>query len=122
MRLERARLIQIVERASTLAARLTGAFVPAGGQDAQSEIDERLATSRDVVANRDQTRFARRIAWDGLDEESVRRALGPVRLREPADLPAWAHLLDEAIAVREDDGHTRRDALAPIPFEEILTP
>ena len=82
-------LVEIVERASTLDERLGGDFVPAEGGDA-ALVDERLEAWSQALGKGDWDRFQRRLAWDGLDPETVRPALGPVRLREGAALPEWS--------------------------------
>ena len=75
-------LAEIVERASTVDERLSGDFSPAGGDEAL--VDERLEAWCQALGKGDWDRFERRLAWDGLDLETIRPALGPVRLREGA--------------------------------------
>lgn len=125
-------LARIVERASTVSERLGDGFEPVD-IDASTLVDARLETWCRAVAKGDWDRFSVRLAWDGLDLESARRALGPVRLREGATLPEWSGLVGEALRVPpierregEDDAWTAElGFLNPkdsLPFEEILAP
>ena len=124
-------LAEIVERASTVDERLSGDFSPAGGDEVL--VDERLEAWCQALGKGDWDRFERRLAWDGLDLETIRPALGPVRLRDGASLPEWSELLAEALRVapperREEAGDVWPpeigflDAEDPLPFEEILAP
>jgi hypothetical protein len=78
-------LAEIVERASTVDERLSGDFSTAEGDEAL--VDERLEAWCRALGKGDWERFERRLAWDGLDLETIRPALGPVRLREGVPLP-----------------------------------
>ena len=129
--LSRRDLVEIVERASTVDERLSGEFLPAEGIHADA-IDERLQAWCQALGNGDWDRLERRLAWDGLDLDSVRPALGPVRLSDSATLPEWSTLLAEALRLapvhrdEETDGWAADlgflDAAKPQPFEEILAP
>src|SRR5919202_6051063 len=125
-------LASIVERASTLDERLGGDFVSVGGEDA-ALVDARLEAWSWALGKRDQDRFRRRLAGDGLDPETIRPVLGRVRLREGAALPEWSGLLAEALSLdlpelREDTDEAwpaQRaflEAEHPLPFEEVLAP
>src|SRR5215213_1006518 len=72
-------LVEIVERASTVEERLGGDFSPTGGNEAV--VDKRLEAWCQALGKGDWDRLERRLAWDGLDLETVRPALSPVRLR-----------------------------------------
>lgn len=127
-------LRQIVERASTLFQRLDGAMEPCGGPEDEPVIAARLAEWRRVAADGDPALFAKRLAWDCLDEAAACRALGPARLKDASRLPAWAHTLAELLpgtAPGGADGDTgaitgRRFRFlqpdVPLPLEEILAP
>ena len=129
--LSRRDLVEIVERASTVDERLSGEFLPAEGIHADA-IDKRLQAWCQALGNGDWDRLERRLAWDGLDLDSVRPALGPVRLSDSATLPEWSTLLAEALRLapvhkdEETDGWAADlkflDAAKPQPFEEILAP
>jgi type 2 lantibiotic biosynthesis protein LanM len=124
-------LAEIVERASTVEERLSGDFSPAGGDDAL--VDERLEAWCQALGKGDWDRFERRLAWDSLDLETIRPALGPVRLREGTALPEWSGILAEAL--RQDPPERQEDtdeawpaqmafleAEDPLAFEEVLAP
>ena len=115
-------LAEIVERASTVEERLSGDFSPAGGDDAL--VDERLEAWCQALGKGDWDRFERRLAWDGLDLETIRPALGPVRLRDGVPLPEWSELLAEALRLdppeRQED--TDRAWPAQMAFLEAEIP
>jgi hypothetical protein len=123
-------LVQIVERASTLDERLGDDFVPAERGDA-ALVDRRLEAWSQALGRGDQDRFRRRLVWDGIDPESVRPALGPVRLREGVPLPEWSKLLAEALRLAPTERQEHEawptemgflDAEDALPFEEVLAP
>jgi type 2 lantibiotic biosynthesis protein LanM len=125
-------LVEIVERASTVDERLGDDFVPAEGGDA-ALVDERLEAWSRALGRGDRDRLQRRLAWDGLDPEKVRPALGPVRLREGVALPDWSGLLAEALRLAPPERQEGADEPWPaemgfldiedaLPFEEILAP
>jgi type 2 lantibiotic biosynthesis protein LanM len=125
-------LVGIVERASTVDERLGDDFVPAEGGDA-ALVDERLEAWSQALGSGDRERLQRRLDWDGLDQEKVRPALGPVRLRKGAALPEWAGLLVEVLRLAPPERQEGADGLWPagmdfldtddaLPFEEILAP
>src|SRR5262245_18032472 len=82
-------LVDIVERASTPLERLGPGFVAAGRAEVDAIVEARLERWRLLVADGNDAVFARRLALDGLDENTARRALGPVRLAPGQPLPAW---------------------------------
>jgi type 2 lantibiotic biosynthesis protein LanM len=125
-------LVKIVERASTVDERLGEDFVPAEGGDA-ALVDERLEAWSQALGGGEWDRLQRRLAWDGLDPDKVRSALGPVRLREGVALPDWSGLLAEALRLAPPErqegadepwpaGMDFLDADDALPFEEILAP
>lgn len=127
-RLSRAALARIVEGAATFTERLGPHFVPAPGAD-PAIASARLERWRQLVARGDAERFARRLAWDGLDEAAALRGVGSVRLADPTRLPAWAALLAEASAAARalSPRALEADPLlaatdARLPFGEVLLP
>ena len=124
-------LVDIIERAATLEERLTPDF-ESTSSGAPGEIDERLRKWCSIVAGGDGKRFARRLDWDGLEMEQVRRALGPGRF-VGTSRPEWSAILGEVLAdLREREAapvsleSLRQDpvleASSPVAFEELLLP
>ncbi len=111
----------IAARASTLAERLQSG---AGANPALA--DARLARWREVAVRGDQELFLRRLAWDSLDLDQARRALGGVPVCSGQPLPAWTGTLHAimAAAAAPGDAAARRafDPAAPLPFEELFVP
>jgi lantibiotic modifying enzyme len=127
-RLSHAALARIVEGAATFTERLSPDFVPAPGAD-PAVARTRLERWQTLVARGDAERFARRLAWDGLDEAAALRGVGEVRLDRHARLPAWAGLLGEASAAALALSRQAPDADpllaatdARLPFREAALP
>jgi type 2 lantibiotic biosynthesis protein LanM len=115
----------IAARGSTLRERVDGAFVPDPGATDPETVAERLACWRDTVAPSEADRFARRLAWDRLDESTVRAALGVVSLPDGAPLPGWAESLRRRLApaARSDPADCPFfDKGAALPFQEVYAP
>lgn len=129
-------LAGIVARASTLWERLGPAFLADDTGEDRSQTDRkvaaRLARWREVVARGDEAEFQKRLSWDGLDQEQVRRILGPVRLAPKQPLPDWAQSLAEAVEAflaasgdeqqLADEARRLLDPDEPLPFEECHLP
>jgi type 2 lantibiotic biosynthesis protein LanM len=121
-------LLGIAQRASPLAWRLAqGAALPANGEAGEA-VETRLATWCQAVANGDWETFRKRLAWDGLDLDRARSALGPPPL-DPTRLPAWVDSLREALAAAGapapdlgDPAPRFLDPARPLPFEAIVLP
>ena len=130
--LSRDDLFDIVERASSVDERLGDDFVPVEGTD-PAVVHRRLEAWCRALGGGDRDRLERRLAWDGLDLDAARSALGRVRLRERAGLPEWVGLVSETlhatplVPVGPTDGVWPEDlafldATEPRPFEEVLAP
>jgi len=128
-------LLDIVARAATIEERLDKGFLPSDAQANEVVVKTRLATWCQTVAKGDWEQFRRRLAWDSLDEDMVRRVLGVVRVPEGTLLPAWVETLREAVRLAaslpvDEAGASQADAgrlpflaaTAPFPFEELLVP
>ncbi len=120
----RNRLSSIVARASSLQERLRPEFAELDAESSSDIVDARLRRWREIVAQGDTAAFAQRLAWDGLDEASARRALGACALRPDAALPSWANVLAEVLGSTEHAEARDRclDAGHPVPFEDLLLP
>lgn len=124
-------LRQIVERASTITERLSGIYTPVAHKADDPRIAARLDEWCQTVAKGDTNAFRRRLAWDGLDAETVHGVLGDVRLHDGVPLPVWAEMLAEAVttaALTADIQDIAAEAarfLDPghlMPYQDILVP
>lgn len=123
-------LIEIVERASTFEERLGNNFIPTRNGLDYSIVSSRLEAWRQASAGGDRDRFLRRLAFDGLDEETAKRALSPARLKDGTPLPDWTGILNDALKaaaipvdlVEGSENGAKRflDSAEPLPFEDIL--
>ncbi|HYH82605.1 MAG TPA: type 2 lanthipeptide synthetase LanM family protein [Longimicrobium sp.] len=120
---------RIAERAAPLFERLRGGW-PADAPDAGRA---RLERWRRTAASDHPDRFARRLAWDGLGEDEMLRALGASAPATAGPLPAWAETMAEAYGRSRTELDARFgeawaepdravDADAPLPFETLLLP
>lgn len=124
MQVSRQDLITIVERASTMAERLSCDFLPQETKDSESLSDANLEQWCKTVARGNQKLFEKRLAWDGLDLSRVRPILGSVRLAVPDLLPAWTDTLEKALntttATNDLKAYRYLDNQHPIPFEDVF--
>ncbi len=129
MNLTRDELIEIAEKSASLQERLDGTYVPTPGNDPKEKlkVEVYLREWADVVAEGDQELFEKRLAYDGLNLNSIRPFLGNVELAR--ELPSWTDILN---SILEKSGKLEVDGLHelfpclqkddPLPFEEILLP
>lgn len=113
----------IVARASAIHERVAQGLLPVPAP-ARDRTGAQLDRWRDTLVNGDRAIFARRLAWDDLDEERVRPFLGDVALPEGAELPSWASFLADAMVAvvgTERSGAAPAHG-APLPFDEIFAP
>ncbi len=126
-------LVKIVEKASTIFERVSAEFVPKNFEEEQNLINSRLEKWCQVSANGNQQKFIKRLTWDGIDIDKVRRALGNVSLVDQQYLPSWTNTLREAMEIASSIGqkiftqsNTEQrqyiDVKEPLPFEEIFIP
>lgn len=124
-------LRSIAARASTLWERLGPGLAPVISSTHERQVEARLERWRQVAAKGDQEVFARRLVRDGLDELTVRRALGEVQLADAQPLPDWVRLLQEGLhtassmasqAFDQEKVSCGCDPERPLPFEDLLTP
>ncbi|MBD2387102.1 type 2 lanthipeptide synthetase LanM family protein [Cylindrospermum sp. FACHB-282] len=126
-------LIKIVEKSSTIWERLGENFVPQDSETNQELINSRLEKWCQLVAKGDQQKFSQRLAWDNLDINTVRSALGKANLVDTVELPNWIDTLRQAMVVA---GSIALEVFAetdiqkypyihnqkPVPFQEIFIP
>ena len=112
-------LREIASRASVLRERLSSAYEPWAEDPQHAKQMERW---RGQVAGGDEA-FAKRLAWDGMGEDEVGRAVRQARLRPDAPLPAWADVLRACVAQAALGVATEErflDANAPLPYEDLV--
>src|SRR6266496_2693323 len=92
-------LYDIVAAASTIDERLSQGFIPEDAGTNNEVVSARLDAWCQAVAKGDWEQFRKRLAWEDLDEDTVRRFLGVVRVPQDAPLPTWADTLSEALSL-----------------------
>ncbi|MEH2072559.1 MAG: type 2 lanthipeptide synthetase LanM family protein [Nostoc sp.] len=123
-------VLKIVEKASTIPERLGDVWRLRLIADTALEKDEltcsRLKKWCQAVAKGNWEKFAKRLAWDDLNIETVCKVLGRVHLADAQQLPAWAENLQEILQgdLKKVDKVVYRCLIPedPIPFEEIFLP
>ena len=124
-------LIKITEQACTLTERLSSKFLLNEIQENDALVNSRIKQWCQVVAQGNWEKFEQRLAWDGLDLSTVRRALGSVRIRDEQQLPTWAETLNECLKATASvtletleevtSGKNRfLNLQEPLPFEEVF--
>ncbi|HET7584246.1 MAG TPA: type 2 lanthipeptide synthetase LanM [Gemmatimonadaceae bacterium] len=123
-RVRRAPVESLLARAAPLAERLRAAPVA----DASAAAEARLRAWRRLVARDDDACWSRRLAFDALEPERVRAALGPVRLREHAT-PPWLRIHVAACTeARQEEkrlaavGPATEGRVSLVPFGDALLP
>ena len=117
--LSAADIVSIVERSAGMYDRLSHGFEAVPSPDADEARARRLATWQEVVAAGDETRFQRRLEWDGLGPADVKRMLGEVRLVERIKVPAWADLLMELCREATPEAAVHASRLCVNPQEPV---
>ncbi|GHO84959.1 type 2 lanthipeptide synthetase LanM family protein [Dictyobacter formicarum] len=123
----------IVAAASSLEERLHGNFIPEDRVENVEVIDERLNRWCQVIAGGNWEKFKQRLEWDNLDIARVQQILGSVQFPENAELPAWAHTLEDVLQFASTNSPASYQQLrlaakrclvadVPIAFEELLLP
>ena len=126
-------LIEIVERASTITERCGSSFILDEVQANDAIVNSRLEQWCQITAHGNWEKFEQRLVWDGFDLNTVRRALGSVRLSEAQQLPAWAETLNQclkalvfvSLETLEEGTSGKNRVLDPqnqFPFEEVWLP
>ncbi len=89
--------VALVNKAMFLHERLAGVWVTAAEPADQATVQARLERWCQLAAGGEWSRFARRLAWDGLDGEGARLLVADGRLADRAQLPEWAGLLAQVL-------------------------
>ncbi|MEM7592879.1 MAG: type 2 lanthipeptide synthetase LanM family protein [Cyanobacteria bacterium P01_A01_bin.83] len=118
-------LIKIVERSSTISERLHNKVLFNSTPNNDNLINSRINNWSQTVAEGNQEKFAKRLAWDGLDANIIRRVLGSVRLANEQNLPAWTETFKAALEAAELEPSAALEnkflnSEQPLPFEELF--
>ena len=102
--------------------------MPVEDQD-QDLANEKLLKWKQTINGHGGDIFQKRLAWDGLCEETIKLSLGPVRLINVNDMPPWATTINTCIeAVTPEFFKSHQVWLAEVKseqsyaFEDILFP
>jgi type 2 lantibiotic biosynthesis protein LanM len=127
-------LTSIVAQASTLSERLNSSFIPKLVSKDEIQISERLEQWCHVVAEGKLGKFQRRLAWSGLDIDTIRPLLAsnPFNEKQPDEqqpLPVWANTLGQVIQTARTLSskdwcypYLYLDSENPVPFESVYVP
>lgn len=122
-------LASIVAKASSFAERLNTTVVSNAAYRDDPTIAARLQRWCHVVAKGNSAKFHRRLAWDGLDIDTVHPLLADAQNNEQQPLPRWATTLGQAIQAAQTlpklelfSSHRYLDPENPIPFEPVYVP
>ncbi len=122
-------LTSIVDRASTLNERLHNYSVSDFDDKDKAQIEERLERWCQVVAKGNLAKFQQRLAWRGLDIETIRPFLVDEQKKEDRDLPLWAKTLEQVIHTAQKLSSQQRFSPQryfiledPVPFEPVYIP
>ena len=123
------RLSAIVCGAASLLERLDERWVPDERRRAAAVCEGRLEDWRRTVAGAAPALFDRRLAFlsPAGGKDRLRVCVGPVRLADTAEPPAWTGALDGILAaamgpLERADRARFLDPEEPVPFEDVLAP
>ena len=121
-------LRSIVAKSRTLAERLSMASTP-NSINSEAKTQERFDKWCQIVAGGDFAKFRRRLAWAGLNIDTIRPLLIDHDIDSSQHLPPWATTLDQVIEKAKTLSHKQRLAPQrylkveePVPFEQIYLP
>ncbi len=97
------------------------------------KVQSRLKQWREVVAEGDAERFRKRLSFDALDEEDLKRFMGDIGGPGVFGLSPWTAVLSEVLLETESCGQVLSGPMlyagfpflekdSPVPFEELLLP
>jgi len=127
-------LKKIAIKASSLSECLTALSCPKFTdnnltEDKQGEIEKRLEFWCQIAVKGDREKFQRRLAWDGLSNETVRWLLANYDRIEPVVPPVWLNTLKQVIETAEKfssaNAGKKQPAInseRPIAFEDFYLP
>jgi len=123
-------LLEIVEKASTIAERLSDNFILDETNERPEIVNTRIERWCYMVAEGDWEKFKKRLAWDELDINLACKALSPVHLAKQQHLPEWVEILNESFKILPVDeskilkekGHLFNPDIKPFPFKEVFFP
>lgn len=121
-------LLTIIANASFLWERLNlEKFLIDINQLNEQEIDRRLDRWCQIVAQGNWDILQKRLQWNGLDLNTVRKHMGNVQIVANQDLPNWAQTLQQIMETAADFVPTNEaflpiDSQDPVPFEDVLLP
>lgn len=117
-------LMNIAEKASSLYERLEAEFVPGSSDGDERQIENRLETWYQNIAEGDEERFIKRLSWDGI-QNKIQQIMDSKGVYDGKAAPPWIYTLQEAVNLTGKIGkgpHRFLDPDDPIPFEEIFLP
>jgi type 2 lantibiotic biosynthesis protein LanM len=126
MKLAQTDLLKIVGKASTIAERLTSNLLINEIPINNSSVNSRLQRWCRVAAKGDPQKFAKRLAWDGLDSNTAARALNTASWAADAPIPAWgetlADVMTKSAEISSSSQYRFLDSQVPLPFETVFIP
>ena len=122
------KIASIVAKSRTLTERLSCSST-SNTVTNSAKVESRLNQWCQVVAQGDFAKFEKRLAWAGLDIETIRPILADREPDELEPLPSWAKTLEQIIDKAQALSHEQRfasqgylNSKEPVPFEQIYLP
>jgi type 2 lantibiotic biosynthesis protein LanM len=122
-------LASIVAKASNPAKSWNNSSLSHGADNDDTQIEARLEQWCQIVAKGNLAKFQKRLAWDGLDMETIRSLLGDVGQDKHQPLPPWATTLEQVLQTAQIISHQQLfsphrylDPEDPVPFEPVYIP
>jgi type 2 lantibiotic biosynthesis protein LanM len=129
-------LIKIIEQSKTLSEILSSNLVFNESEENNILVDAKIDEWCQVAAMGNWKQFEKRLAWDDLDLNKIRKVLRCICINDYKEIPAWTEILSECLnASTSLDCQTLEvgnstglltnrylDTLNPLPFEDVLSP
>jgi type 2 lantibiotic biosynthesis protein LanM len=130
MKISQSELVQIVERASTIAERLAGHFIPIASPQSVRAADYRFQRWCESVAPGNLAKFERYLAWEELNFSTVLPVLGDMRLADGQSLPQWTETLKSILRMAASTPYrtwkecnlNKYWSVGTLPFQELFVP